>query len=185
MARGMLAAFLLISLQMTMRAQDPSPPVSPRSVSRIQSPDRKWSLILEAPGDQRRLWIENTASHAKRLVNAFNRSASLSWAPDSRLFFVNDEWGSNGTDAYVFETSSLKKTDLADLLAAQYPAIVADYRNAGHVYFEAVRWLGPHVLLVRLTGHFDEPPTREFTFRFQLDLDGAVRKIAESRKEEH
>jgi hypothetical protein len=188
----LLATLVLIPLALIGSAQDDGSTKQridlPRGhMGRVQSPDRRWTLVFESPDDssERRLWIENTGSPGRRLVKAFTRSVSLSWAPDSSTFFVNDEWGSNGTDCYVFDPATLKSTDVTDLLAAHYPGIIADHRKPGHSYTEATRWLTSRVLLVTLTGHFDEPPAQGFTFRFQVDLNGNVRKIAESRKEEH
>lgn len=156
-------------------------------ISRIQSPDRRWTLVFEFTdyASERRLWIEDAQSHGRRLVQASNRSVTLSWSPDSRLFFLNDEYVSNATDCYVIEPSTLERTDVADLLAKGYPALLADHRKAGHLYFEARRWVAPSVLSVAMAGHFDEPPAQAFTYLFRIDLNGGVRKVGESRKEEH
>jgi hypothetical protein len=158
------------------------------SVSRARSPDGKWALVSGQPDDsgQRRLWIESTNPAGRRPVRAFSRVVRVSWAPDSQLFFVNDEWGSNGTDCYVFDAVTLKATAIANLLARRYPKIISGHKKASHLYFEASRWASSRVLLVRLTGHFDEPPAQSFTLRFEVDLnDGSIREVGESQKEEH
>ncbi len=65
-------------------------------VTRIQSPDGKWTLVFGCPNacSQRNLWIEDSSLRMRRLVKEYDRSLSVSWAPDSRHFFVNDAWGS-------------------------------------------------------------------------------------------
>ena len=184
----MLIALLLIPLAFASNAQQiASTPVFelPGPTTRLPSPDKKWTLVFEARGEQRRLWIEDNASHARKLVHVLTRSAGVSWAPDGRSFFLNDELGSDGADCYVIDASTLKETNVASLLVAHFTTTLADYFDAGHVYVEGIRWLTSRVLLVRLTGHLDRPPQRAFTFRFEVDLNGAVRKVAESRKEEH
>jgi hypothetical protein len=184
-----LAALILIRFSSSIAAQSSFSPTRgidlPRGpLTRIRSPDRKWTLIFECPNNcaERKLWIEASGSSGRRLVKAFERDLSVSWAPDSRLFVVNDAYGSNGTDCYLYDPATLKQTDLADLLVAGDPR-VAEYRKVGHAYLQATRWVTSRVLLVTLSGHFDEPPARGFTFRFQVGLDGAVRKVSESQEE--
>jgi hypothetical protein len=65
-------------------------------ITRIPSPNRKWTLVFECPNQrkERKLWIEQSASHSRKLVKEYERSLDVSWAPDSRLFFVNDASGS-------------------------------------------------------------------------------------------
>src|SRR5712664_3988736 len=97
-----------------------TPPVVslPRGeVSRIPSPNGKWTLIFECPNDcsERKLWIEENASHTRKLVKEYDRSLRISWAPDSRLFFVNDASGSTETRCYLYDPTTLKETDLAKL----------------------------------------------------------------------
>src|SRR6266849_2001330 len=116
--------------------------VLPRgAVSRIPSPNGKWALIFECPNDcrERKLWIEEKASHTRKLFKEYERSLSISWAPDSRLFFVNDASGSTETLCYVYDPTSLKETDMAKLILAGDPD-AAQFLNAGHSYLKAKRW---------------------------------------------
>lgn len=83
-----------------------TPPVVslPRGeVNRIPSPNGKWALIFQCPNNcsERKLWVEETSSHARKQVKEYERSLDISWAPDSRLFFVNDNSGS--TDARCYQ----------------------------------------------------------------------------------
>jgi hypothetical protein len=162
-------------------------------LTRVASPDRKWTLIFECPNDcaQRKLWIEQSRTHSRRAVREFERSLSISWAPDSRSFFINDGWGSNGSDCYVYNPATLKVTDLADVIVSVDPT-AQPYLKAGHTYLRAKRWVNSHELLVSLFGHFDEPPARSlglrhpgaFMLRYHVHLNGEVQKISESSEEQ-
>jgi hypothetical protein len=155
------------------------------AVSRVPSPDGKWTLIFECPNDcsERKLWIEENTSHRRKLVKEYDRSLSISWAPDSRLFFVNDASGSTETLCYVYEPATLKETDLAKVVVAGDPK-AAQFLNVGHSYLSAKRWINSRELLVVLYGHSDEPPPRGFTLRYRVNLNGNVRKLSQHSEEE-
>jgi hypothetical protein len=154
------------------------------AVSRIPSPDGRWTLILECPNDcsERKLWIEDNA-RKRRLVKEYERSLSISWAPDSRLFFVNDASGSTETLCYIYEPATLKETNLANVVVAGDPK-AAQFLNVGHSYLNAKRWINSHELLVVLSGHTDEPPLRGFTLRYRVNLTGRVQKLSQRSEEE-
>ena len=155
------------------------------AVSRIPSPDRKWTLIFECPNDcsERKLWIEENTSHRRKLVKEYERSLSISWAPDSRLFFVNDASGSTETLCYIYDPATLKETDLAKVVVAGDPK-AGEYVGAGHSYLKAKRWINSRELIVVLYGHFDEPPPRGFTLRYRVNLNGSVQKLSQHSEEE-
>jgi hypothetical protein len=163
------------------------PPVIylPRAaITRIPSPNGKWILIFECPKDcsERRLSIEDSASHTRRHIGEYERSLSISWSPDSHVFFVNDAYASNEALSYVYDPVTLKATDLAKLLVAGDPG-AAHFLGVGHSYLHAKRWLNSRELLVVLYGHFDEPPLGGFTLQYRVALDGHVRKISQLARE--
>lgn len=154
-------------------------------VSRIPSPNGKWTLILECPGDcsEMKLWVEETTSRARKLVKEYERSLDISWAPDSRFFFVNDNSGSTDARCYVYEAASLKETDVAKVVVAGVPH-TEQFLNSGHSYLRAKRWLNSHELLVVLTGHNDGLPPGGFTLRYRVDLSGRVQKLSQNSEEQ-
>jgi hypothetical protein len=165
-----------------------TPPVVslPRGeASRIPSPNGKWALIFECPNDcsERKLWVEDTSSHARKLVKEYERSLDIAWTPDSRLFFVNDNSGSTDARCYVYEAASLKETDVAKVVLARYPND-GQFVNSGHSYLRAKRWLNSHALLVVLTGHNDGSPPGAFTLRYRVDLNGSVDKLSQHSEEQ-
>jgi len=153
------------------------------AVTRIPSPNRRWTLIFECPdySKGRKLWIIENGSHARRLVKEYERSLAIAWAPDSERFFVDDDYGSNGSDSYVIEPTSLNTTDLGAVIVDS-DAKAAQLLKAGHSYVRAKRWLNSHELIVVLFGHFDDSPPPNvpgsFTVRYQVDLKGGVRRIS-------
>ncbi len=152
-------------------------------VTRISSPNRHWTLIFECPdySKERKLWVVDNDSHARKLVNKYQRSLAIAWAPDSQRFFVEDEYGSNGSDSYVIDPLSLETKDLSTLVSNN-DAEIKQLLKAGHSYVKAKRWLNSHELIVVLSGHFDEPPPRglpgSYTVEYRVDLNGSARKIA-------
>ena len=152
--------------------------------SHVPSPDGKWTLIFECPNNcsERKLWIDETSKHSRRLVREYERSLDISWAPDSDLFFVNDNSGSTDARCYVYEAASLKETDLAKLLLAGDSG-AGQFLNAGHSYLRARRWLNSHELLIVLKGHSDGSHPEAFTLRYRVDLHGKVRKLSQQSEE--
>ena len=154
-------------------------------VSRIPSPDKKWTLIFECPNScsERKLWIEETSTHSRKRVKEYGRSLDISWAPDSRLFFVNDNSGSTDARCYVYEPASLKETDIAKLVLTGDPDS-RQFLDAGHSYLRGKRWLNTHELVVVLAGHNDGARPRAFTLRYRVDVRGKVRKLSRSPEEQ-
>jgi len=150
------------------------------AVSRIPSPNGKWTLIFECPNNcsERKLSIEENASHARRLVKEYERSLSISWAPDSSVFFVDDASGSTETRCYLYEPATLKETDLAKVILAGDPD-AAQFLDSGHSYLAAKRWINSHELLAVLEGHNDGLPPGGFTLRYRVDLRGSVHKLSQ------
>ncbi len=188
----LLACLLVIWLTQAMAAQANIPPTQvvdlPQgNMYKLRSPDQRWLLVFEFSdyNSERRLWIVDNQSRKRRLVQTLNRSARLSWSPDSRRFFLNDAWGSNGTACWLIEPSTLGRVDVSALIAKDHPGTFSNHRKAGHLYFEARRWVTSRALLVAMTGHFDERPADGFTYLFHVDLNDGVREVGETRQEEH
>jgi len=180
--------FLLSAWPLLAASQDKATPqvvsLPKGEASRFPSPNGKWALIFQCPNDcsERKLWVEETSSHARKLVKEYGRSLDISWAPDSHLFFVNDNSGSTDARCYVYEAASLEETDVAKVVLARYPD-AGQFLSSGHSYLRAKRWLNSHELLVVLTGHNEGSPPNAFTLRYRIDLRGKVRKLSQHAEE--
>jgi hypothetical protein len=136
------------------------------------------------------LWIEEGGKRSRELIKEYERTLDVSWSPDSRFFFVNDNSGSTDARCSVYEPISqeqasipkLKVTDIAKLLPVADPT-VGQFLNAGHSYLKVKQWLNAHELLVTLTGHNDDPH-RGFTMQYRVDLRGKVLKLSQSSEEQ-
>lgn len=67
----------------------------------IPSPDGAWALVA-GPITERTIMLENRSEHTQTLVKEYSRSLQVGWSPDSRAFFVNDAYGSNLEDAFIY-----------------------------------------------------------------------------------
>jgi hypothetical protein len=154
-------------------------------LSHIPSPDGKWILTFECPHEcsQRKLWIEDNSVHTRRSIKDYQRDLSISWAPDSRHFFVDDASGSNEESCSVYEPVTLKSTNMALVLLAAN-ADADRFLKAGHSYLRATQWIDSHDLIVVLFGHFDDAPVSGFTLRYRMNLNGNVHKLSQKQSEE-
>ena len=159
-----------------------------RPLTQIVSPSKNWTLVFECPNncEERILWIEGK-SQARRLVKKYERSLDIAWAPDSARFFVNDNFGSNGSESSVIDPITLKTTDLGAIVAG-HDAKAKQFLRAGHSYTRAKSWLNAHALTVVLFGHFDEAPPHGvpagFTAEYRVDLNGTAERVFLHSREE-
>jgi len=186
---GLLTQFLHFAEAQTKSVHTEVVTLPQGPVTRIPSPNRHWTLIFECPdySKERKLWIVGNGSHARRLVKEYERSLAIAWSPDSERFFVNANYGSNGSESYVIEPASLNRTDLGAIIVDN-DAKATQFLRAGHSYVNARQWLNSHELVVVLFGHFDEPPPRpipaSFTLEYRVDLSGSARRISQRSIEE-
>jgi hypothetical protein len=152
-------------------------------LAHLASPDDRWTLTngcKGCPEGQEMLWLVQNDDHHRRLVRKYARTVQTAWAPDSSVFYLNDESAANKTRAFVVEPRSLKVTELENLIVAADPAS-ARYLNAGHSLLAVQRWLSPVDLSVTLIGHFDQPPATQFELRYRVNLNGRI--VKESQRE--
>jgi len=151
----------------------------------IRSPNARWTLIASpySENQERTVTLEDKITSARTLVKRYDRSLSVGWSPDSRAFFLNDAYGSDGEDAYIYWPGVSQPLKLND------PILRADAQAAGipadHTYFQVRRWLSAKSVLVEYCGHGSEAPARQFDFLYYVDLNSpeeaaiAVRRISE------
>lgn len=181
----LLASLLQVQAAQVVSATQEVVSLPKGAITRLASPNGKWTLVFECPNDcaERKLWIEDSSSRARRLVKEYDRDLDISWAPDGRSFFVNDNSGSNGALCYVYNPVDLKETDLTAAVTSG-DAAAKKFLEAGHAYLNAKRWISSRELLVALWGHFDDPPARGFTILYRVNLAGGIQKLSQRNEEQ-
>lgn len=169
--------------------------------AQIASPDGKWLLTARfAPGacpptapnvaelSKRadssahgnnwgiELFLEDTAKHTRRAIPFAGYNGEAGWSPSSRAFFVNDHSASNVTESTLYFTYSLRGLDVGDAL--RHADRGAAHYFDSHIYFQTRNWLDDRTALVQFCGHTDSYPTKQFDFRYRMDLDGHVQRVA-------
>jgi hypothetical protein len=174
----------------------------------IVSPNGRLALWGQYSSSQ--LWMENTSSGKNRLVGPFTvQTISLAWSPDSRHFVVNDRETSTESNAYLFETDTLQRGDLSNILTAKFPEAmhclvsnrpgpergrVSHKRDVMHSYVDVRRWIDDQHVELQLHGNFagrfrDDNPDGYlysagcFDLRFRMGLDGSVKKLSQRMTE--
>lgn len=179
---GMLTALIVTSAAITdSLCQSRQPPTLelPGDVRQmLPSPDGRWALI-GTPLPDRELRLENQADKHQELVTGFSRSLSAAWSPDSKAFFVNDAYGSNLEDTYVYWLGSKEPHKLNDLILTHYKWDTEV--DADHAYFQAVRWLGPAKLLVEYCGH-GHGGLHQFDFVYVITLANSAGQESKTRR---
>ncbi|HWR17439.1 MAG TPA: hypothetical protein VN577_21590 [Terriglobales bacterium] len=146
--------FLLISSAFAQRASFPS------GEERVFSPDKK-------------LWIRDSGGiltletdHKKHRVLRYSRTVDVLWAPGSDYLAVNDWATSNTAEPLLISVANPDKpVNLYEKLRAELDkdGQAELLKNNDHVYFVAVRWVGPKTVLLNLFGHGDPKAPRGFS----------------------
>lgn len=144
------------------------------------SPNGSWSVygtLKPSLG----VWIVNNQSHQRRFLLDCPDTISVGWSPDSQHFFVNDNWASDETYAFVYDPVSLKRVDLSNLLATAVPNFNT-FLDDSHHYLTVERWVNSEQMLVEFRGHFDHYPASPWNRWYQVSLSGTVHAIPQPRR---
>jgi hypothetical protein len=168
----------------------PAPPVRtfPGPHDRLLSPDGRF-VVTNHAGDVR---SDNAAEHFLRLSDfrsgdngllfRYTRNVEVSWAPDSRALFINDNKDKDESQAYVFFPGDDRKVlNLGKKILDAYPDDLK-LLKADHAYIRAVRWLSANEVVATLTGHEEKAGTG-FTVCYIVNVNRTIRRTAEYRGE--
>jgi|GEM_PF-4272266 hypothetical protein len=154
-----------------------------RRTHTFMSPDKRWILIAPPPSkpDQKRmLLVRRSGQKSDILIRRYERSIRVEWAPDSSAFFLNDESGSNVTDASIYWPGHTNSLELGDAILVQdteAKAIPAD-----HAYLQARRWIDSSTVLVEYCGHNSGVPAQRFDFLYRIAIGGPDHPFATVRR---
>jgi hypothetical protein len=152
---------------------------------RVPSPDGHWVLISSPlmPSGDGTLSIEESKTGQHTVVKHFERSLGVGWSPDSKAYFLNDQEGSNITEAYVYWPEKADPLRLDDLILKHDTE--ANAIRADHTYFRIRRWYNTQTLLVEYCGYSSESPTVQFDFFYRVYLTGSGHPEASIRRLSH
>lgn len=146
---------------------------------------RSEAQVIPSPDGRHRLRIrrgkavlETARRGPTRLLLRIPRSGSALWSPDGRVLALNDEFGSNGARAFLFDAAGGRRlADLASELERSFPEDVW----AGHRYVRAEAWRDASTLEVLVEGHADAART-VFRMRYRRTADGTWTRLLRQRQ---
>jgi hypothetical protein len=150
-------------------------------------PDSLQPAVARNPsGTYEAIWSPASGAHAQRLylkdvrtgrthkLVEFDRGVDVLWSPDGRRLAITNWLGSNVSEVIVLRLGARRRTNLADALYKSL-GIQPEISGNDHIYFEALRWVGPKRLLFSVSGHGDRN-LEEFKEYFTYDVSGVVRR---------
>src|SRR4051812_5598873 len=147
---------------------------------RLESPDHRYVLyqvpFQEGITNGPQLWLENASSGSKQMLFELSRTITARWTPDSSAFAVNNEYASDGTDAYIYDIPTLSRMNVGEEILAAFPG--AKRFAHDHSYFDIQSWQDPKHVLVRFHGHAGSP-VECFDSQYVVARDGKVTKVSE------
>lgn len=190
---AVVAFAILVVLALTAEAE--SPVLAGRltipfgRLTRLSSPDGRYMLIgtsrrtvvrhqcPKCSSVQAKLWLVDSRSQDRKLLLEVGSTAAASWSPDGKSFYVEDHQNNNSTLTYLYDTESMKKLDIEELIFAIDPE--AKRFLDGHTFIDVDRWQDDGDLLIRYSGHTEGPPSTCFLMHYLVSRLGTVKKLSE------
>jgi len=145
--------------------------------ARVASPDGRRVLVWQKQDDyDYSLHLSDLDTQETREVLRGSQTGTIAWSPDGAWFFVNVHKSSDWDNAYIYNTATLHRLDLARLIAA-HDATVRRYRAVGsHMYTVAEKWVDTRTVQVDVSGHTDSP-AHGSSIKFLFSLLSSITKI--------
>lgn len=153
------------------------------------SPKKSWRVQCEEDKVHEgafELILHDLKHGTDNVVFSGGRWCEVLWRPDESYFAITDWGGSNCADILLMkagEKGSAKRLD--DLVKSSIlRAFVSAEEQQGHCYREALKWEADGRLRLRVFGHTDTVPSREFSHEFLMDpRDGAITVVRQTHKQ--
>lgn len=142
----------------------------PGDVTSINSPDNNFSIHSEDYDEEpnHSLFFKYEQTGIEKKILDFRRHADISWAPDSKYFFVNDYLGSDFTNCIVIALPELKKINIMPILKTL--PIEEGIFDSHHLHVTCEAWRNDGYINVRLTGYGDQNPSG-FDYGYLVDFN--------------
>ncbi len=112
-------------------------------------------LFLSSKGKKEPLKILSTGT------NSYERFVEVLWSPNSQMFVVNDWFGSDIANAYLYRVDDLAHpVDIAQSIA-QSSSNKLDrdsIANGVHIYQFVSKWIDPYTVEIRIVGDYTSKP---------------------------
>ena len=142
------------------------------------SPDGLWSVhCVTAPSGAEpihQLFLIRGKSATGVPIHATPRNCDVLWCSNGQRLAVTDHVGSNVSEIYLVDVSSPGQAQRLEI--KNLDKIVPKDELEGHCYLEALRWGNSLHLEIRIFGHTDENPSREFAHHLEVDLVTSIAK---------
>jgi hypothetical protein len=173
LAKAVLVAFALVT---TIGYSQASIAKFPGKISKVISPDGRYILrnVDNLKEPYHSIFLEDKKTGAKRKVYDYGRSVAIVWAPNSKLFAINDYAGSNLADTYILSVEQpIPTIDVQKEITRKVSSF--QQHKWDHDYFGVSRWIDDRRVSVYFWGHGGSPST-EFCECYVYTLNGSVQK---------
>jgi hypothetical protein len=131
---------------------------------RAVSLDRRFAIVSEdrsAEPYYHTLFLEDLKLKKRRKIIEYERSAEVLWNPDGKSIALTDHEGSNFALCRVFFVNDQIKTIpvLENLPKRVSVREQKEIQRNGHLYVQAVQWINPDVLRIKIWSHDSESRT--------------------------
>lgn len=169
-----IAFFAISWLASAPVAAEPRLVTFPGASRSISSPDGSGARIFYRPhmgrdgGQAHPVFYDDGHGHRVQVATV-SRSMGVSWSPDGRRVFLQDNWGSNVADCYVLSRTATSTVGVSLFKIVQktprHPT-GAERPSVAHYYVHCDRWQSASRLEGAVSGHTDTSPVRDFDHRF-------------------
>jgi hypothetical protein len=149
------------------------------------------SFTLQTKGCQpnsincdRKLWLADNRAVRQKLLIEIQRTVRIGWAPSGSAFFLNDDFASNESSAYLYFPAEDRHFDVGALLDQKFPQD-RHFEDDSHHYINGVRWIDTDKILVKRSGHFDRSVAggNEFSVCYEVSKSGEAKRLFETHQE--
>jgi hypothetical protein len=172
-----LAFSAIFSLTVPAAAAERRLVIFPGAIHSVSSPDGSGARIFYRPhmdrdgGQAHPVFYEDARGHYARVAKV-TRSMGVSWSPDGRHVFLQDNWGSDVADCLVLSriATSILGVSLFKIVQ-QTPGrpTGTEKPSASHYYVHCDQWQSVSRVEGAVSGHTDTNPSHDFDHRFTYD----------------
>jgi hypothetical protein len=102
----------------------------PGRVYLAPSPDKQATIVNTDNDEEPNHVLSIRDKTTTRGLFTYERNVDISWAPDSKFFFVNDYFGSDVSRCIVVDRRTLNKYDTLNLLQEEMDRIISHYKGS-------------------------------------------------------